>query len=274
MHEQERLEGKVAIVTGSSSGIGRAIALELARRGASIACVNFRGSPEAAGDVAQELEAMGRPTYTCAVDVSRADEVHALVEAAVERFDRIDILVNNAGIEKNAPLLDIEERDWDLVLGANLKGAFLCTQAVARQMVKQGGGGRIINISSVHEDLGFPGYLPYTCKGRDAHAHSHGRPGASCSPYHRCWRRSRRHRHADQPSDVGGSGEAGGPGAAGSPQADGSTRRGRSPGGLAPIGRRRVRHRSNVLHRRRAHAAGHGPVAGAQPGSRRGRARP
>jgi glucose 1-dehydrogenase len=159
----EGLDGRVAIVTGASSGIGRAIALELARRGARISCVNFASDEAQAQEVVRELEAIGGPAYACAVDVSNGAAVRSMVDGTVEHLGRLDILVNNAGIEQEAPFLDVEEDDWDHVLAVNLKGAFLCAQAAARQMVRQGGGGRIINVSSVHEDLPFPGYTPYAC---------------------------------------------------------------------------------------------------------------
>jgi len=161
--QEERLEGKVALVTGSSSGIGRAIALELARRGAKIGCVSYHSREGEAEEVARELEALGSKPYICQLDVSSAEQVRTIVQETVDSLGRIDICVNNAGVEKYTPLLDIEERDWDLVLNTDLKGAFLCTQAAARQMVKEGHGGRIINISSVHEDLPFPGFTPYAC---------------------------------------------------------------------------------------------------------------
>jgi glucose 1-dehydrogenase len=157
------LDGKVALVTGSSSGIGQAIALELGRQGAAIACVTYSGHEESAERVAEQLRDLGSPTHVCPLDVATASSVRAMVDSATRELGGIDILVNNAGVEKHAPLLDIEESDWDRVLDVNLKGAFLCTQAVARVMVERGHGGRIINISSVHEDLAFPGYLPYAC---------------------------------------------------------------------------------------------------------------
>ena len=161
--QQEQLDGKVALVTGASSGIGRAIALELARRGAHIGCVNYHSHPDEAEKVARELEALGSQTYTCQLDVSNGEQVRSMIQATVEHLGRLDIFVNNAGVEKYAPLLEIEEADWDLVMNTDLKGAFLCTQAAARHMVREGHGGRIINISSVHEDLPFPGFTAYAC---------------------------------------------------------------------------------------------------------------
>jgi glucose 1-dehydrogenase len=161
--QEEGLDGKVAFVTGTSSGIGRAIALELARRGARISCVSYHSRESEAEEVATELEALGSKPHVCRLDVSNAAQVRAMIDETVEDFGRIDVCVNNAGIEKYTPLLDIEEHDWDAVLNTDLKGAFLCTQAAARQMVKEGHGGRIINISSVHEELPFPGFTPYAC---------------------------------------------------------------------------------------------------------------
>ncbi len=161
--QEERLDGKVAFVTGASSGIGRAIALELARRGAHIGCVAYHSRPAEAEEVARELEALGSKTYVCQLDVSNAGQVREMIQATVDNLGRIDICINNAGVEKYTPLLEIEEHDWDLVLNTDLKGAFFCTQAAARHMVDQGRGGRIINISSVHEDLPFPGFTPYAC---------------------------------------------------------------------------------------------------------------
>jgi glucose 1-dehydrogenase len=157
------LEGKIAVVTGSSSGIGRAIALEIARQGGRIACVNYSQSEDAACDVADELAEIGQATHVCRLDVSRPASVRQMVDSVVEELGAVDLLVNNAGIEKHASLLDVTEEDWDRVLDVNLKGAFFCLQAVARHLVRQGRGGKIINISSVHEDLAFPEYIPYAC---------------------------------------------------------------------------------------------------------------
>lgn len=154
------LAGRVALVTGASSGIGRSIALELGRRGADVA-VNYHSEADEAAEVVHELEGLGRRAIGCQADVSHAAEVAAMVQQTVDRLGGLDILVNNAGVEKQVPFTDIAERDWDLVLGINLKGAFLCAQAAARRMIEQGRGGRIVNISSVHEDLAFPGYVPY-----------------------------------------------------------------------------------------------------------------
>ena len=161
--QEERLDGKVAVITGTSSGIGRAIALELARRGAHIGCVDYHSRAAEAEAVARELEMLGSHTHTCQIDVSNSQQVREMIDSTAQQLGRVDICVNNAGVEKYASILDVEERDWDLVMNTDLKGAFLCTQAAARHMVEQGHGGRVINISSVHEDLPFPGFTPYAC---------------------------------------------------------------------------------------------------------------
>ncbi len=154
------LADRVALVTGASSGIGRAIALELARHGAHV-CVNYHAETDEADDVVAEIRALGRKALAFGADVSRPDQVAAMFAATVTTLGRLDILVNNAGVEKRAAFTEISEADWDLVLGINLKGAFLCAQGAARRMISQGGGGRIINVSSVHEELPFPGLAPY-----------------------------------------------------------------------------------------------------------------
>jgi glucose 1-dehydrogenase len=151
---------RVALVTGASSGIGRAIALELASTGCDV-CVNYVTNPAAARAVVRRIERLGRRALAFRADVSGARAVTRLVRATVRTLGRLDVLVNNAGIEQPTPLLEITERNWDRVLDVDLKSAFLCAQAAARQMRAQGRGGCIINISSVHQDLPMPGNTPY-----------------------------------------------------------------------------------------------------------------
>jgi glucose 1-dehydrogenase len=152
----DMLSGKVALVTGASSGIGAAIAREFGRQGARVV-VNYVGDP----DPAQAIVAQLPEAIAVEADVSQAASVQRMVLQAVERFGSVDVLVNNAGIERHTPFLDKTEADWDAVLAVDLKGPFLCTQAVARDMVRRQARGTIINISSVHEDLPFPGYAAY-----------------------------------------------------------------------------------------------------------------
>lgn len=153
------LTGKVAIVTGGSRGIGRAVSLRLAREGADVAVV-FAGNREKAEAVVGEIQEMGRRAVAIQADVSQAEQVDAMVKQVIEAFDRVDILVNNAGITRDNLLLRLKEEDWDAVLNTNLKGVFLCTKAVTRQMMKQRFG-RIINISSVVGLIGNPGQANY-----------------------------------------------------------------------------------------------------------------
>jgi 3-oxoacyl-[acyl-carrier protein] reductase len=153
------LTGKVAIVTGGSRGIGRAVSLRLARAGADVVVV-FAGNREKAEAVVGEIQEMGRRSVAIQADVSQAEQVDAMVKQVIEAFGRIDILVNNAGITRDNLLLRLKEEDWDAVLNTNLKGVFLCTKAVTRQMMKQRFG-RIINISSVVGLIGNPGQANY-----------------------------------------------------------------------------------------------------------------
>ncbi|MEH7882806.1 3-oxoacyl-[acyl-carrier-protein] reductase [Bacillus sp. JJ1609] len=154
-----RLEGKVALVTGASRGIGREIAFELAREGASVA-VNYAGSEAKALELVDEIKALGREAFAIQADVSNSDSVNEMVKEAVERFGKLDILVNNAGITKDNLLMRMKESEWDDVININLKGVFLCTKAVTRQMMKQRSG-RIINISSVVGVSGNAGQANY-----------------------------------------------------------------------------------------------------------------
>lgn len=155
-----RLEGKVAIVTGSSLGIGKAIALALAREGASVA-VNYRSHPEEGQDAVEEIEKAGGRAIAVQADVSRPEDVRSLIGKTVEQFGRLDIMVNNAGIEEKHPFVDTPFEVWEKVISVNLTGVWLGCQEAARQMISQDGGGRIINISSVHEDLPMPTNASY-----------------------------------------------------------------------------------------------------------------
>lgn len=147
-----RLKGKVAVVTGSSRSIGRAIALGYAREGAKVV-VNYRSDRAAAESAVAEIEGMGSEAVAVRADTSSSSNVAGLMAAAVDRFGRIDILVNNAGILIRTPFLEIEESEWDRILEVNLKGFFLCSQAAAHRMVRQGDGGVIINMSSAGDTL-------------------------------------------------------------------------------------------------------------------------
>lgn len=154
------LKGKVAIVTGGNSGIGKAIALGLARVGASIV-IDYIAHPEATEALEREIAALGDVAIGVDADVSKVADLQGLVETAVAKFGRVDIMVNNAGVETRTSVLNTTESDFDKVLSINLKSAFFGTQVAARQMIKQGGGGRIINITSVHEDWPMPGNTAY-----------------------------------------------------------------------------------------------------------------
>jgi len=149
------LEGKTALVTGASRGIGRAIALELARSGADVA-VNYAGNEAAANEVVREIEALGRAAVAVRCNVASAAEVEAMVAQGLDRFGKIDILVNNAGITRDNLLMRMKEEEFDDVIGTNLKGVFNCIKAVTRPMMKQRSG-RISNTSSVVGSLGKPG---------------------------------------------------------------------------------------------------------------------
>lgn len=156
-----KLENKVAIVTGSATGIGRAIVQRFVAEGAAVTIDYVRGQEQVATDLVNDLKANGGRAIGIAASIGDPDDVHSLIQQTVDAFGRLDIVVNNAGIEKKVPFLDVTPDLWHTVLDVNLTGAFLCAQAGARQMVQQGDGGRIINISSVHEDLPMPTNSPY-----------------------------------------------------------------------------------------------------------------
>jgi len=153
------LTGKVAVVTGSSRGIGRAIALLLARQGAKVV-VNSSKSPESAEAVAQEIRAAGGEAIVVVADVSKQEEAERLIKAAVDAYGRLDILVNNAGTTRDQLLLRMTEEEWDAVMDLNLKGTFFCTKAAMRPMLRARGG-RIINITSVAGLAGNAGQANY-----------------------------------------------------------------------------------------------------------------
>ena len=154
------LKGKVAIVTGGNSGIGLAIVLELARQGAKIV-IDYVAHPDATEALEQQVCALGEQAIGVQADVSKVAELQTLITTAVQKFGRVDIMVNNAGVETRTSILDTTEAQYEKVLAINLKSAFFGTQLAAQQMIKQGGGGRIINITSVHEDWPMPGNTPY-----------------------------------------------------------------------------------------------------------------
>ena len=155
-----RLAGKVAIVTGSGSGIGQAIAIRFASEGASVV-IDYRNHIDQANETKTKAEAAGGKAILVQADVSILADTQNLVDQAWQQLGRCDILVNNAGIEKHAPFCDVTEADYDAVLDVNLKGAFFLTQAFVRRLRDAKQPGRVINISSVHEDMVFPNFSTY-----------------------------------------------------------------------------------------------------------------
>lgn len=151
------LEGKTALVTGSSKGIGKGIALELAAAGANV-IVNYHSDMSGADATVAQIESLGRSARAVKADVGNSDDIHAMFDGITEQ---IDILVNNAGVQTWKHLLDLEEREWDRVIDTNLKGCFLCTKAAAKRM-KDTGGGSIINIGSGCNKWAFPKLVDYT----------------------------------------------------------------------------------------------------------------
>jgi len=155
-----RLEGKVALVTGSGSGIGRAIAERLASEGATLA-IDYVGPEAGADETKAAIIAAGGKAVAIEGDVSKVADCTNLIEQTWQQLGSCDILVNNAGVEKSADFVDVTEADYDFVLNINLKGAFFLTQAFVRKLKSAGKSGRVINISSVHEDMVFPHFSTY-----------------------------------------------------------------------------------------------------------------
>ena len=159
MNRLGKLEGKTAVVTGASRGIGRAIALQLAKEGANVV-VNYSGSEDKALQVVEEIKNIGRNAIAVKANVSDNESVQNLMSQALEAFGSIDVLINNAGITRDNLIMRMKEDEWDDVISTNLKGVFLCTKAVTRQMMKQRAG-RIINISSIVGVMGNAGQANY-----------------------------------------------------------------------------------------------------------------
>jgi glucose 1-dehydrogenase len=155
-----RLAGKSALVTGSSQGIGAAVAERLAQEGADVV-VNYHTHPEGGDEVVQRIRALGRTSVSIGADLSQMGQIQCLVQESVRALGKLDILVNNAGVEKNADFWSITEADYDLVMNVNLKGVFFATQAFVQHLMETHRPGRIINMSSVHEELPFPHFAPY-----------------------------------------------------------------------------------------------------------------
>jgi glucose 1-dehydrogenase len=154
------LQGKTAIVTGGNSGIGMAIVLALAEAGAKVA-IDYVSNPAATEALEKQVAGLGAQSIGVEADVSKVEDLQRLVDETVKAFGRLDVMVNNAGVETRTSILDTTEQQYEFVLDVNLKSAFFGTQIAARQMIAQGGGGRIINVTSVHEDWPMPGNTAY-----------------------------------------------------------------------------------------------------------------
>lgn len=158
----KRLAGKVAIVTGAGSGIGQGIAKRFGCEGAKVV-VDYIGDPAGAEETRKEIAQTGGEAEIVPADVTRSDDIRALVDAAWNRFGSADILVNNAGMEHKSAFWETEEAEFDKVMGVNLRGPFFLTQIFVRRLREAKKPGRIVNISSVHEDMPFPGFATYCC---------------------------------------------------------------------------------------------------------------
>src|SRR6516165_4739923 len=154
------LHGKTAIVTGGNSGIGKAIVLAMANQGANIV-IDWIANEQATEDLEKQIVALGDKAIGVDADVSKIADLQRLVDEAVKAFGRVDVMINNAGVETRTSVLDTTEAQYEKVMEINLKSAFFGTQIAAKQMIAQGEGGRIVNITSVHEDWPMPGNAPY-----------------------------------------------------------------------------------------------------------------
>ena len=157
---REEIAGKVAVVTGAGTGIGQAIAVAFAQAGAAVV-VDYVGNASISEDTISQINALGGKSLGVNADISLPEDVNSLVQKTVAAFGKLDIFVNNAGIEKKIAFVDYPLQEWQKIMAVNLTGPFLCAQSAARQMIQQGPGGRIINISSIHEVLPMPANAPY-----------------------------------------------------------------------------------------------------------------
>jgi glucose 1-dehydrogenase len=160
MPESSSLKGKVAVVTGGNSGIGKAVALALAQQGANVV-IDYISNEQATEELERQIVALGDQAIGVEADVSKVEDLEKLIKAAVDAFGKIDVMVNNAGVETRTSVLDTTEGQYDKVMDVNLKSAFFGTQLAAKQMIAQGEGGRIINMTSVHEDWPMPNNTAY-----------------------------------------------------------------------------------------------------------------
>ncbi|MGJ3250044.1 MAG: glucose 1-dehydrogenase [Elainellaceae cyanobacterium] len=155
-----KLDGQVALVTGGSGGIGQGISIRLAEEGADVV-INYRSDLEEAQETKEKVEAAGRSGLIVQADLSKMEDIQRLVADSIQHFGKLDILINNAGVEKSASFWEVTEKDYDIVMNVNLKGAFFAAQALVKHLIETERPGRIINISSVHEELPFPHFTPY-----------------------------------------------------------------------------------------------------------------
>ncbi|MGO9853561.1 MAG: SDR family NAD(P)-dependent oxidoreductase [Acidimicrobiales bacterium] len=156
----DELQGKVAIVTGGNTGIGAAVVLALAEQGAKVV-IDYVANEQAEEELERKIASLGDTAVGVEADVSKVEDLQRMIDLAVSTYGRLDVMVNNAGIETRTSVLDTTEGQFEKVIAVNLKSAFFGTQLAAKQMIAQGGGGRIINMTSVHEDWPMPGNTPY-----------------------------------------------------------------------------------------------------------------
>ena len=155
-----RLAGKTVLITGSSKGIGAGVADRFGKEGADVV-VNYNSDPDGANETVKKIEAAGQKALAVQANVGKVEDIERMFAEALAHFGKLDVLINNAGVEKMCEFLDVTEKDYDLQLDVNLKGTFFCTQQFARHCRDAGHPGKVINMSSVHEDLTFPKFAPY-----------------------------------------------------------------------------------------------------------------